>query len=44
MDWRQMYPAAGKIRGNRLTLAGRIRLWKRRKRTDDLAHLRRWGA
>jgi len=44
MNWRQKYPAVSWIHGNRLTLAGRLRLRKRRKRSDDLANLRgRWG-
>ena len=42
MDWRQMYPAAGRIRGNRQTIFARLRLRKRRKRQDDLANLRGW--
>ena len=34
----------GKARWRRMTLAERIRLWRRRKFADDLAGLRGWIA
>ena len=37
--WQLMHPAAGYIRGNQ-TLLSRLRLWLRRRRTDDLAGVR----
>lgn len=33
-------PGARKIKARRQTLAARFRLWKRRRRTDDLAGVR----
>ena len=41
MNWRMITPAAGIIRGHRMTIADRFRLWKRRRHTDDLAKVRR---
>ena len=38
--WQLMNPAAGRVRGNRVTLFGRFRLWKRRRRSYDLEFLR----
>ncbi len=32
----------GKARWRRMTLVERIRLWKRRRRQDDLANLKGW--
>lgn len=42
MDWRQMYPMAGVIRGHRVTILERIRLRRRRRQADDLDRARRW--
>lgn len=37
-------PGAGKIKGRRMTIAERFRLWKRRRKQCDLAGLKgRWG-
>lgn len=41
MEWWQMYPAAGRIRGIRRSLIDRIRFRRRRRAMDDLAFLRR---
>ena len=35
-------PGAGKIRGQRMTLMSRIRLWKRRRKQDDLSGVLKW--
>lgn len=35
---------AGKARWHRVTIMDRIRLWKRRRKRDDLASLRGWIA
>lgn len=35
---------AGKARWHRMTLVERIRLWRRRRRQDDLAGMRGWVA
>lgn len=42
MEWWYKTPAAGKIRGIRMGLLGRIALRRRRKHTDDLANVRGW--
>lgn len=42
MEWWQKYPAAGIIRGHRVTIFDRIRLRRRRKRQDDFGNLRDW--
>lgn len=42
MDWRVTYPAVGRIRGNRMTIAARFRLWKRRRKHYDLENLKGW--
>lgn len=34
-------PGAHKIKGQRVTLAARFRLWKRRRKIDDLAKINR---
>ena len=36
-------PGAGLIKGRRMTLMNRIRLWRRRRHRDDLEHLRGWN-
>lgn len=35
-------PGARKIRGQRMTIMGRYRRWKRRRKTDDLAGVKGW--
>jgi len=42
MEWWQKYPAAGMIRGHRVTILDRIRLRRRRGKRDDLEAARRW--
>lgn len=35
-----MYPAARNVRARRMTFRERFRLWKRRRRSDDLSNVR----
>lgn len=38
--WQYMNPAAGRHKPRRRTLIERFRLWRRRRRVDDLAGIR----
>jgi len=42
MNYGYFTAGAGQARWKRMTLAERFRLWKRRRRQDDLANLKGW--